>query len=588
MSRMSRQTPVTFGKSMPFLSVLFFVVLVSFKEIEALRRTPLEAVLFNEENHQDSQEESHSQQDESHRILSSFPTPESIEEHLVTSLPLLDQKSLPTKHYAGHLAASKDEHDKKFFYWLFEPDLSDHQKKDLSEVPLLIWLNGGPACSSMDGLFLENGPFTFAVQDGKWVLKANEYSWHKAPAYVLYIDQPAGTGLSFTRKKNYCRNDLEVNVDFDYFLQTFLRFYRELFLSEDGVRMNRPLYFSGESHAGHYIPSMMDYILKQNDALMAKNGKQSGDDEQRIYVDLGGAAIGNGWVDPFYQYSASEVSYAKGFISLAQKQAYDDKEKICQNHLQQQIYRSSACFGLLDDIVAQSYGGKSQHVVSKYDTRLVESNRGARKFPKNHKVVEAYLGRVSGRSNPPPIPSGGAWNVNSDEVLLSIHALEATDAKQYYLECTNPPYNALAGQDGLGVVPELVNVLSHPTKPTMLFFNGMNDMVCNHIGNEKFLINLPWENAAKFSQAERFSWYHDSSNRDGTAPSGYWQTFENLHLLKIEESGHMVPMDQPAVALTMMNIILYDSDNGDKFWQNLQSSDSIKQCANCSTCEINL
>eukprot|EP00593_Proboscia_inermis_P015804 CAMPEP_0171307848 /NCGR_PEP_ID=MMETSP0816-20121228/17895_1 /TAXON_ID=420281 /ORGANISM="Proboscia inermis, Strain CCAP1064/1" /LENGTH=122 /DNA_ID=CAMNT_0011790291 /DNA_START=371 /DNA_END=739 /DNA_ORIENTATION=- len=122
----------------------------------------------------------------------------------------------------------------------------------------------------------------------------------------------------------------------------------------------------------------------------------------------------------------------------------------------------------------------------------------------------------------------------------------------------------------------------------MLFFNGMDDMICNHIGNEKFLINLPWENAAKFSQAERFSWYHDSSNRDGTAPSGYWQTFENLHLLKIEESGHMVPMDQPAVALTMMNIILYDSDNGDKFWQNLQSSDSIKQCANCSTCKINL
>lgn len=34
-------------------------------------------------------------------------------------------------------------------------------------------------------------------------------SWHNA-ANVMYVDQPVGTGLSFTTKANYADNDLEV------------------------------------------------------------------------------------------------------------------------------------------------------------------------------------------------------------------------------------------------------------------------------------------------------------------------------------------------------------------------------------------
>ena len=40
----------------------------------------------------------------------------------------------------------------KLFYWFFEAE------EDAANKPLLIWLNGGPGCSSMDGMFLENGP----------------------------------------------------------------------------------------------------------------------------------------------------------------------------------------------------------------------------------------------------------------------------------------------------------------------------------------------------------------------------------------------------------------------------------------------
>jgi hypothetical protein len=76
------------------------------------------------------------------------PIPTSPEDHLVTSLPYLKKDAFPTKHYAGLLPANSKK-TKYFFYWLFEPDSSIHKEDD---IPLLLWMNGGPGCSSMDGM----------------------------------------------------------------------------------------------------------------------------------------------------------------------------------------------------------------------------------------------------------------------------------------------------------------------------------------------------------------------------------------------------------------------------------------------------
>lgn len=43
--------------------------------------------------------------------------------------------------------------------------------------PLLLWLNGGPGCSSLLGMVYENGPFVF--EHNTTNLKLNPYSWNK-------------------------------------------------------------------------------------------------------------------------------------------------------------------------------------------------------------------------------------------------------------------------------------------------------------------------------------------------------------------------------------------------------------------------
>lgn len=489
--------------------------------------------------------------------------PTSPDDHLVESLPFLPEGSFKTKHYAGHLPASSSG-DKYFFYWLFEPDLGRNSVTDEETIPLLIWLNGGPGCSSMDGLFLENGPFRLETNDeNEWVMRTHDDSWHKTPAYVLYIDQPVGTGLSFTTSEKYPRNDKEVNQDFYYFLTQFLKLHSDSFLDSDKTTVKRPFFFSGESHAGHYIPSMMAYILDQNEK---KNTE--------INIPLTGAAIGNGWVDPTFQYAAAGAAYGYSLIDLAQKASLDQQEAECQAQLSKGHYTASVCFGLLDHVIAQSEGQSSNLKVSQYDARKRESKNRSRTFPPGHKDVESYLGGKPTTPDKPIMASG-----TTSEVLKAIHATAATDAGQRYLECTDPPYNALSHQDGLGVVPDVVKVLEDGSGITMMFFNGVWDLICNHVGNELFLQALPWKHQEDWIKAERYAWVAPPKADMGA--SGYVKEYENLIFLKVMDSGHMVPMDVPEVAFAMMQTFLY----GGSFDSNVQNlGRSIQEHENCPVC----
>ena len=270
----------------------------------------------------------------------------------------------------------------------------------------------------------------------------------------------------------------------------------------------------------------------------------------------------------------------------------EDKERECQSKLKSGVYKSGVCFSLLDDIVDESSGRSGHGVVSQYDTRLWESKGSSRDFPHGHKTLETYLSG-SGSTSPP-------LHTNYREVLKAIHATEAIDAGQQYKECTDPPYLALQHQDGLGVVDELVRVLDHKSKPHILFFNGINDLICNHVGNEKMLNSLPWSQTSQFVMAKRYAWLaagvssNEKINYVEGRPDGYVKEQDNLSFLKVIESGHMVPMDQPAVALSMVRALVRRRGTGFlTSAQNLQRENtnlSARMCLldQCPSCDISL
>ncbi len=94
-----------------------------------------------------------------------------------------------------------------YFYWFFEP-ATQHTTSD---TPLILWLTGGPGCSSELALFFENGPYT--VNSAGTGLTPNQYGWN-ANSYLLYVDQPGGTGFSTVKNpKGYVTNEAQVASD---------------------------------------------------------------------------------------------------------------------------------------------------------------------------------------------------------------------------------------------------------------------------------------------------------------------------------------------------------------------------------------
>ena len=429
--------------------------------------------------------------------------------HRVENLPGLSGAAKDICQYAGHLNL-KDPRAGALFYWLFEAP------GELARTaPLLIWLNGGPGCSSMDGLFLELGPFK--IHDGQ--IELNKFSWHNR-ANLLIIDQPVGTGLSFSKGK-YASNDRDVNMMFYEAMVEFFRIHPSfVHPSEDGSGpgITRPIFISGESHAGHYIPSMVSFVSSQKSS------------NNFVKMDIRGIAIGNGWIDPYNQYDVSEFAHAHGFITKDQKNELKVRERQCQSLLQKKQYKDKSCFSLLDDVIDSTGGNRKYAMASMYDVRMFSKTRN---FPPGKQAVEAYLNRKDVRE-----------------------ALHVSPQAKRFAECTDPPYYALAHQDGLGVVKELQEILDAGI--SVLMFSGQFDMIVNHLGTEKMLSQLKWSGSNRWATARNMVW-----SPNGQIPAGYVKGYKNLQFLVVLDAGHMVPMSKPSEALDMITRFLEGKTFGD-------------------------
>lgn len=87
----------------------------------------------------------------------------------------------------------------------------------------MIWLNGGPGCSSEDGALMEIGPYR--LKDDH-TLEYNDGSWNEF-ANVMFVDNPVGTGFSYVDTDSYIK-ELDVMADqFLVFLEKWFTLFPE-------------------------------------------------------------------------------------------------------------------------------------------------------------------------------------------------------------------------------------------------------------------------------------------------------------------------------------------------------------------------
>ena len=135
--------------------------------------------------------------------------------------------------WAGNLAIGSANPGSSLYFWLWGAE----QQADTDN--LIIWLNGGPGCSSLNGFLQENGPIVY-INKGDTPTQ-NPYSWLNA-GNVVWLEQPVGTG--FTQGSSTVQNENDVGKQVSGFLANFFTTFPEL--------KGKKLWIAGESYAGSY------------------------------------------------------------------------------------------------------------------------------------------------------------------------------------------------------------------------------------------------------------------------------------------------------------------------------------------------
>jgi hypothetical protein len=178
--------------------------------------------------------------------------------------------------------------DAHMFFFLFEARAAP------DAAPVVLWMTGGPGCSSELAVFYENGPWTIGPD---LQLRDTEFGWDRS-AHMVFVDQPIGTGFSYSADDDdRCYDEACVAAD-------MLDFMQALFAARPHLA-GRDVYVTGESYAGHYVPAVASAIFR---------AAAAGDADIR----LAGLAIGNGLTDPAVQYGAyADFALQEGLISEA-------------------------------------------------------------------------------------------------------------------------------------------------------------------------------------------------------------------------------------------------------------------------------
>ncbi|KMT03487.1 hypothetical protein BVRB_8g191680 [Beta vulgaris subsp. vulgaris] len=403
-------------------------------------------------------------------------------------------------HYSGYITVN-EEFGRALFYWFIEA------VEDPSSKPLLLWLNGGPGCSSIAfGEAEELGPFHIQ-KDGK-TLYLNPNSWNKV-ANVIFLDAPVGVGFSYSNTTS----DLLTNGD-NRTAQDSLKFlvgWFERFPEYKG----RELYISGESYGGHYVPQLSQAIVRYNSAA---NKEQ---------INLKGYMVGNALTDDYYDHlGIFQFMWSSGLIS---DETYKLLNRFCD--LESFVHSSEKCETILD-IASNELGNIDPYSI--YTPSCTT----------NSSLPNKLLKRLIGHLNEAYDPCSEKHSVvyfNQPEVQQALHV--------------NPQFAPVKWETCSGLVnsnwqdsSRSVLDIYHELMDAGLriwMFSGDTDAVIPvtstryNIDALKLPTIKPWH-----------AWYDDGQ------VGGWTQEYKGLTFVVVRGAGHEVPLHRAKLSLTLVKSFL--------------------------------
>ncbi|KAI8371622.1 Alpha/Beta hydrolase protein [Radiomyces spectabilis] len=406
--------------------------------------------------------------------------------------------------YSGYLDNLKT--DDHLFFWFVESRSSPQTD------PMLLWLNGGPGCSSVTGAWMEIGPCLVTEAGNDTML--NPYSWNTM-SNVLFLDQPVNTGYS------YGSSNVSSSVDaarYSYaFLQLFFQTFKKYAHSE--------LYIAGESFGGHFVPPLTMNILEGNKVLQ----------KDQVRINLVSILIGNGWTNPRTQFQAYHTFACTNDGPL--KPLFDQKtcDKMkkeadrCKT-LMDACYRTNsllACLpaGLYCQTTQTNMIAKAGVNMNPYDIR--------KKCEGDPSMCYRIYTAIDYWANRKDVRQGLG-------VDTQIQNFTSCNAKM-------PDEFAMHGDSTRDYSPFVAKALTEGVR--VLLYSGDVDWTCNWYGTKAWALELEWPGKQDFNQAQDEQWFSWTSGEI----AGEVRSHGNLTFLRVYDAGHMVPMDQPANSLDFFN-----------------------------------
>mmetsp|Transcript_5942 Transcript_5942/g.13516 ORF Transcript_5942/g.13516 Transcript_5942/m.13516 type:complete len:481 (-) Transcript_5942:58-1500(-) len=396
-----------------------------------------------------------------------------------------------TQSYSGFFTTD-DAAQNNMFFWYFEPQVKT------PNAPLLIWLQGGPGGSSMFGLFSEMGPYTLVNDSGTIVAQRRPVSWNENYA-MLFIDNPVGAGFSFTNNNGYCNDTKEcVSRNLYSLLTQFYTVFPE--------KLHAPLYVTGESYGGHYVPGIAYYIHEQNMNATMK-------------IPLAGVAIGDGWIDPVNMINAyPDMMFNTGLIDEKQKLVIAD---MCKNAVT--AIESGDMLGAFDiwDKMLNGdvwpYGNLFHNMTGLNDYDNYANTNAPAQFGYYPNFLNTPAARASLHVGSTPFP----FNPHQCELHLLGDFM-------------------VSFQKELSVLLENYKVL---------VYSGQLDVIIGAALTEAFLPKVQWSGQQAYIDADRAVWRVQDTDAE---VAGYVRQVKQFTQVVIRNAGHIAPYDQPERSFDMI------------------------------------
>ncbi|KAL0818605.1 hypothetical protein ABMA28_009038 [Loxostege sticticalis] len=392
-------------------------------------------------------------------------------------------ESLRIKSYAGYFTVDK-KYDSNQFFWYF-PAMVPNNKL----APVVVWLQGGPGATSLYGLFTENGPLR--VRNGKF--ERRKYNW-ALNHHMIYIDNPVGTGFSFTNdSKGYCVDETQVGEQLYSTLIQFFQLFPEL-------QQNR-FFVTGESYGGKYVPALAYTIHKKNPSAQLK-------------INLKGIAIGNGLSDPEHQLLYGKYLYQIGLIDWNQAKVFEEYENRTVNFIQKKQWNEA--FDTFDTLLNGDL----------IDGKSIFYNMTGFNFYFNYLHTKDYNNYED--FGPMLQKSSVRKAIHVGELPFNNGSVVEQHLKQDVMK---------------SVAPWISELLDHYY---VVIYNGQLDIIVAYPLTINYLRQLNFTGSEDYKTAKRYIWKVDGEI------AGYVKEAGKLVEIMVRNAGHMVPGDQPKWALDLI------------------------------------